>query len=138
MKSLSHLLLLLLVAFAVCGNMNAKGKHDKTIYAIAFGTSFNDSTVYLTNVLPLTDGTINAKSKFLDNRAEYTNQFKQYLDSIYPTHHTCAIFYDKNKKRLDKHLIKLRRRYQKEKQAKLTIIPTDAFKFRNPAVGQAK
>lgn len=138
MKLLSRLLLVLITTFTVCINLNAKNNHDKTIYAIAFGSSFNDSTVYLTAILPLTDGKINTKSKFLDHRAEYTNQFKQYLDATYPTHHTCAIFYDKKKKRLDKQLIKLRRRYQKDKQTKLTEVPINAFSFKSPLEAESE
>lgn len=58
---------LILICAIVSGNVSAANKKSD-IYAFGFSASFNDSTVYFTDIQLVKDVTIEHKSHFLENR----------------------------------------------------------------------
>ena len=58
--------LMLLIAMSVSAS-NKKA----TIYAFGFSASFNDSTIYFTDIQQIDNATIESKNNFLQNRTEY-------------------------------------------------------------------
>ena len=105
----------------------AKVKGEKAIYAFGFSQNFNDSTFFLSSIQELPGATI--KDKFLEHRNAYGNQLKAYLEQTYPGHETCAIFFSKKKKTMEKKYLKVRRHLLRQKRNKLIEIPAKDFKF---------
>lgn len=132
MKNVVRFISIIALLFVCIASVQAKDKSDKTIYAFAYGTCFNDSVVYVSAISELPEAVINSKTKFLENRQIYSNQFKQYLDALNQGHaHTCAVFFDKKKDTLMKTLAKLRRNTARSKKTvtKLVEIAEADFKF---------
>jgi len=132
MKPTITFILLILLALASTTPLQAKEKPANGVYAFAIGTCLSDSIVYISAITPLDSATINSKTKFLQDRKRYSNQFKMYLDLAYGKSHTCALFFSTKKDALEKKYVKIRHRYNKKEKDVLFIeIPADQFKFVN-------
>lgn len=98
-------------------NGNAKGYRPAKIYMFGFAASFNDSTVYLTDIQTVNAYLINNRTKFLANREDYSYQLRNYLQSngleAYPT---CITMFAENEKDATKKYLKLKERYEKSKK----------------------
>ena len=117
--------LMLLAAMSVSAS-NKKA----TIYAFGFSASFNDSTVYFTDVQQINNATIESKNNFLQNRTEYAEQLRDYFNSIGLEHRTCTISYGLTQKDAEKKLVKLRKRYSKGGRYKINYLNGSDFKFK--------
>lgn len=103
--------------------------HKNGVYMLGVSASFTDSLVLMTDIQHLADVALDKKG-FLGNRAAYSLQLKDYLETT--THlrnRTCFIFYSENKKSLEKRLSKLKSKYQKNKKVKLQMVDP-AFTFK--------
>ena len=98
-------------------NGNAKGYRPAKIYMFGFAASFNDSTVYLTDIQTVNAYLVNNRTKFLANREDYSYQLRNYLQSngleAYPT---CITIFAENEKEATKKYLKLKERYEKSKK----------------------
>lgn len=98
-------------------NGNAKGYRPAKIYMFGFAASFNDSTVYLTDIQTVNAYLVNNRTKFLANREDYSYQLRNYLQSngleAYPT---CITMFAENEKDVTKKYLKLKERYEKSKK----------------------
>ena len=98
-------------------NGNAKGHRPAKIYMFGFAASFNDSTVYLTDIQTVNAYLVNNRTKFLANREDYSYQLRNYLQSngleAYPT---CITMFAENEKDATKKYLKLKERYEKSKK----------------------
>jgi hypothetical protein len=98
-------------------NGNAKGYRPAKIYMFGFAASFNDSTVYLTDIQTVNAYLVNNRTKFLANREDYSYQLRNYLQSngleAYPT---CITMFAENEKDATKKFLKLKERYEKSKK----------------------
>lgn len=98
-------------------NGNAKGYRSAKIYMFGFAASFNDSTVYLTDIQTVNAYLVNNRTKFLANREDYSYQLRNYLQSngleAYPT---CITMFAENEKDATKKYLKLKERYEKSKK----------------------
>lgn len=98
-------------------NGNAKGYRPAKIYMFGFAASFNDSTVYLTDIQTVNAYLVNNRTKFLANREDYSYQLRNYLQSngleAYPT---CITMFAENEQDATKKYLKLKERYEKSKK----------------------
>lgn len=98
-------------------NGNAKGYRPAKIYMFGFAASFNDSTIYLTDIQTVNAYLVNNRTKFLANREDYSYQLRNYLQSngleAYPT---CITIFGENEKDATKKYLKLKERYEKSKK----------------------
>ncbi|MBF1638341.1 MAG: hypothetical protein HXO49_07390 [Prevotella sp.] len=98
-------------------NGNAKGYRPAKIYVFGFAASFNDSTIYLTDIQTVNAYLVNNRTKFLANREDYSYQLRNYLQSngleAYPT---CITMFAENEKDATKKYLKLKERYEKSKK----------------------
>lgn len=98
-------------------NGNAKGYRPAKIYMFGFAASFNDSTVYLTDIQTVNAYLVNNRTKFLANREDYSYQLRNYLQSngleAYPT---CITMFSENEKDATKKYLKLKEHYEKSKK----------------------
>lgn len=128
MKNILRIALVAFFGTLIAGNAQAKSK-EKQVYAFTFGTCFNDSVVYLSAISPVPDGVIESKTKFLNNRSAYSNQFKFFLDSKNGHPHTCAVFFSTKKEKLQKKYAKIRQKCNKNKKKQLAELPATDFVF---------
>ena len=129
MRIFAHRIFLVALALTLCLGAEAKKKQQKPVYLFGYGVALLDYTTYLSAVVTLYSATIDSKTKVLNSIVRYSNQFRSYLEALYESHVTCAVFYDKSKAKLEKKYLKIRRRVNEDKSLKLTEIPANEFKF---------
>ncbi len=112
-------LALVLTAFAV--SAQAKPIQPAHVYMFGFAGSFKDSVVYITEIEDVKGAWIDSKSKFLLNRSDYSYQLKMHMtDQYQQPERVCVVFYATSKKKIEKKLKKLRKKYKE-----LTPLPTE-------------
>lgn len=121
-------ILFALVALCAALQVSARDR-QQSIYMFAYGTSFNDSTIYLSTVEVVKNATLEQKTNFLNNRLSYSNAFKQFLDVKYSGIHTTAVFFDVKREKLEKMYLKIRRNTQKSRTMRLVEVPASDFRF---------
>lgn len=110
MKLAKYLLLAALVATA--GVAGAKEKRMPRVYMYGFSASFTDSTIYFTNVQAIDSVWIDTKTDFLLGRENYSIQLKNMLaNERGEKNRTCVVFYGTSKGKVEKDLVKLRKKY---------------------------
>lgn len=121
-------ILFALVALCAALQVSARDR-QQSIYMFAYGTSFNDSTIYLSTVEVVKNATLEQKTNFLNNRLSYSNAFKQILDVKYSGIHTTAVFFNVKREKLEKMYLKIRRNTQKSRTMRLVEVPASDFRF---------
>lgn len=121
-------ILFALVALFAALQVSARDR-QQSIYMFAYGTSFNDSTIYLSTVEVVKNATLEQKTNFLNNRLSYSNAFKQFLDVKYSGIHTTAVFFNVKREKLEKMYLKIRRNTQKSRTMRLVEVPASDFRF---------
>lgn len=121
-------ILFALVALCAALQVSARDR-QQSIYMFAYGTSFNDSTIYLSTVEVVKKATLEQKTNFLNNRLSYSNSFKQFLDVKYSGIHTTAVFFNVKREKLEKMYLKIRRNTQKSRTMRLVEVPASDFRF---------
>ncbi len=121
-------ILFALVALCAALQVSARDR-QQSIYMFAYGTSFNDSTIYLSTVEVVENATLEQKTNFLNNRLSYSNAFKQFLDVKYSGIHTTAVFFNVKREKLEKMYLKIRRNAQKSRTMRLVEVPASDFRF---------
>lgn len=107
-KTLVSIAVLMICAMS----LQAKGEM-KTIYMYGFAASFNDSTVYFTDVHRVDSAWIDTKTKFLMSRENYSAQLSNYLEKLGEKNMVCVASFAKNEKKAKKKLQKMVARYSK-------------------------
>lgn len=93
----------------------AYGKAKQTpVYLFGLAASFNDSTVFVTDIQKLDNAWVDQRTKFLMSRQEYSYQLRDYLATIGLPHMTCITFYALDKKKAEKKMASLMKRYTKK------------------------
>ena len=124
------LMRILFAVVALCAALQVSARdRQQSIYMFAYGTSFNDSTIYLSTVEVVKNATLEQKTNFLNNRLSYSNAFKQFLDVKYSGIHTTAVFFNVKREKLEKMYLKIRRNTQKSKAMRLVEVPVSDFRF---------
>lgn len=121
-------ILFALVVLCAALQVSARDR-QQSIYMFAYGTSFNDSTIYLSTVEVVKNATLEQKTNFLNNRLSYSNAFKQFLDVKYSGIHTTAVFFNVKREKLEKMYLKIRRNTQKSRTMRLVEVPASDFRF---------
>ena len=103
-----------LAALVLCSGLaiqvSAKNKVEPR-YLFGFSASFADSTVYFTDIQKVDSSWIDSKTKFLLGRDEYAGQLKRYFASQNNPNRTCVVFFDKDIKKAERKLRKLKEIY---------------------------
>ena len=106
----------LFLAMSTFGTTMAKEVMVPKMYMFAFAASFTDTIVYFTNVMEVDSVWVQSKSKFLIGRENYSRQFRDFLsEKKQMPHRTCIVVYHKNRKKLEKKYLKMKRLYTKSK-----------------------
>ena len=100
---LRQVLIIAVLLLGWVNSSNAKGYKPAKVYMFGFAASFNDSTVYMTNIQKVDAYLANDRTKFLANREDYSYQLRYYLQNnglvSYPTCVTMKNKYEKGKKK---------------------------------------
>ena len=114
----------------LCLSTQAKSKTTK-IYVFGFAASFNDSTVYFTDIQYIDQAQLTGKGNFLAGRNSYSNQLRDYLAGQGMEHRTCIVSYAKKQKDAQKKYDKMMSRYLKGKKGAViyNVKRLDADKF---------
>lgn len=136
MHFISRFSLVLLAASLALAASAQKNTNAAGLHVFGVGTSFNDSTVYISAPQFLPEATLQAKTGFMVNRAKYAFQMKTYLEANYFANETCAVFFGKTHKKIEKKYLKVRRRLLK-RGVRIVELPENEFSFQYiPAPGQ--
>lgn len=101
----------LMIAFFTASNAEAKDVRSK-IYIYGFAASFNDSTVYFTDIQEVDSAWVTGKANFLVGRDNYSYQLRDYLQNkMSKSHPTCMVVYALKRSDCEKKYIKMKRRY---------------------------
>ena len=129
--------ILTLILLISCLATTAKtGSIPAKVYMFGFAASFNDSTVYFTEIQEIDVFLVNNRTRFLVNRDDYSYQFRDFLQQTgieaYPT---CVTFYSQNKNSLMRKFQKMQNRYvvKPKRKFKVRNIPENAFLFKTVA-----
>ena len=122
-------LLLLAVSFQ-CSAEN----HARKVFMFGFAASFNDSTVYFTDIQEVDSVWLETKNKFLYSRDNYSYQLKDHLKEIGQEHATCLVVFAEKKKDAEKKYVKMRKRYVSNKKGQhlynIKYINANDFRFK--------
>lgn len=112
--------------------MAAKKKVEDKMYMFGFSASFKDSTVFFTDVQEVEKVWFDTKDKFLLGREFYSTQLKDYLSKKrqLPAR-TCIVMFDRNQKKAEKKLLKMKRLYTVKAKGKYEVqyLGPEDFKF---------
>lgn len=131
MKSYKNLIMAVAVMI-ICGwtiNASAKLKCVPKLYAFGFAASFNDSTVYFTDIQEIDSAWINDKNDFLVSRDNYSYQLKNYFTSLGLEHRTCVISFALKRKDIEKKYKKMKNKYVKAGNYDIKSVSTNDFHF---------
>lgn len=126
MKIRMTLTILLLIAFSTV--LSAANKKSK-IYIYGFSASFNDSTVYFTEIQELDSAWTDQKTDFLYSRDNYSYQLRDYLKTQGVDHPTCITSYGLKRKDAEKKYTRLRKKYTTGGQYTVRYITANEFQF---------
>lgn len=118
-----------LLLIATTTTASAKNKCVPVIYAYGFAASFNDSTVYFTEIQELKNVWLNSKNNFLIQRENYSNQFRDYLAGQGKTNRTCIISYALKRSDIEKRFVKMKRKYVNMANYDIKYVNPSEFRF---------
>ncbi|MBR5440378.1 MAG: hypothetical protein IKV37_02305 [Prevotella sp.] len=103
------------------------------VFMFGFASSFNDSTVYLTDIQTIDTAWIDTRSNFIYGRQDFSYQFAEHLRSNENPYPTAIIVFAEKRKDIEKKFLKLRKRYTNPKKGVFTIksIDTNTFRFKS-------
>lgn len=128
--ALALIVMMVMPTFAAQKDKKAKADEPTRIYMYGVSVNFNDSVVYMTDLLHLDSMVINSDAS-ITGYSSYSLQMKVYLEgTMGEIDRTCAVLYSADKKKLEKKYMKMRKKYQADKSILLKFIGADAFQFR--------
>ena len=131
MKKIVYIIIAVL-CMATTARVMAKG--DDTVaprmYVFGVSTSFNDSTVFFTEIMELDSAWVEAKTGFIVGRDNYSYQLRDHLASKGYPKRTCIFVYDQSLKKATKKYDKLKSRYVKKGGNDILLIDKSEFAFK--------
>lgn len=107
---------------------NALNKQE-TLYVYGIATTFNDSTVYFTELQQMSDTWVDTKTGFLYSRDNYSYQLRDYLKTQGVPHPTCVTMFSKTRKEAEKKYIALKKKYTTKGQYDIKYITAHNFAY---------
>lgn len=119
MKTMKYLILLCAICTMTVFNIStaqAKNRLVPKMYMFGFSASFNDSTVYLTDIQEVDSAWVDEKTNFLQGRDIYGQQLKDYLAASMQPDRICFVIYAEKRKDIEKEYVKMKRLYTKKRK----------------------
>jgi hypothetical protein len=126
--------LTLAIAMMAAGATNVQAQNIKVPHAYMFGfvASFNDSTVYFTNIQQVDSVWVTKKKKMLAGRNNYSYQLREFFaQKRNMPNRTCVVVANTNRKKVEKKYIKMKNKYlvKSKKPYDVRNIADSDFKF---------
>ncbi len=121
----------LIAALTLSASISFALNKPTRLYVYGFAATFNDSTVYFTNIEEIDTAWVDTKSKFLYSRDNYSYQFRDYLKSQGVAHPTCITGYATSRKEAEKKYTALKRRYTSKGKYNIKYVTESEFRY-NP------
>lgn len=120
-------------------SITAKGGEElaSKMYVFGVSTSFNDSTVFFTEIMELEGAWVESKTGFIVSRDNYSYQLRDHLASKGYPKRTCIFISGKNLKDVTKKYDKLKSRFVKKGGADILLIDKSEFTFKPIAAIQS-
>lgn len=99
------------------------------LYICGLATSFNDSTVYFTEIQKVDSAYIDSKTDFLYSRDNYSYQLREHVEKGGVKHPTCITIFAKKRKDIDKKYAALKKRYATKGRYDVKYIPQSEFAY---------
>jgi len=112
-------------------DVSAKNKFVDKIYAFGIAASFNDSTVYFTDIQQVDSVWMENKTKFLVDRSSYSHQLRDYLARKGQQHRTCTFVYALNVKDITKKYLSMKHKYVKSGNFDIKTVDAIDFSFKS-------
>ena len=106
--------LMIAIALMAAGTMKVQAQDVKVPQAYMFGfvASFNDSTVYFTNIQQVDNAWVTKKKQFLAGRNQYSNQLREFFaEKRNMRNRTCVVIANVDRKKVEKKYIKMKNKY---------------------------
>lgn len=132
MKLFKHLFFA--ITLMAVGTMKVQAQDVKVPHAYMFGfvASFNDSTVYFTNIQKVDSVWVTKKKKFLSGRNQYSYQLRNFFsETRNMPNRTCVVIANVDRKKLEKKYIKMKNKYlvKSKKPYDVRNVAESDFKF---------
>lgn len=121
-----YILTLTAIVFAL--SMQA-GNKQLGVHIFGFATSFNDSTIYFTEI-QYVDSAYMGKANMLLGRENYSYQLQNYLQTKGVKHAICITTFAKKQEQIEKKYLKMRKRYEKNSKFNIKFIPLNNFLYK--------
>lgn len=109
--------------------VSAKDKEVSKVYMFGFAASFNDSTIYITDIQEIKGAYVAERTKFLVNRDEYSYQLRNYLQGQGNAFPTCITSYAYDRKTIEKKFAKIKKRYIDKNKGHYIIVNISKEQF---------
>lgn len=119
---------LTIMALALTAMAHATNKCSR-LYMYGLVTSFNDSTVYFTDIQVVDSAWVDKKTGFLYSRDNYSYQLRQYMKEHGVEHPTCVTSYAPKRKDVEKKYAAIKKKYTKKGGYTLKYITLSDFTF---------
>lgn len=124
----------LAILLMAAGSMNVQAQNVKVPHAYMFGfvASFNDSTVYFTNIQQVDSVWVTKKKEMLAGRNHYSYQLREFFTQQRNSpNRTCVVIANTNRKKVEKKYIKMKNKYlvKSKKPYDVRNIADTDFKF---------
>lgn len=91
---------------------SAEAKQAERIYIFGLAASFNDSTVYLTEIFEADSAMLEpGRAHFLANRSGYSHQLRTYFMNRGDKDRTCVTYWSRSRKDIEKQYAKVKKIY---------------------------
>ena len=117
------------LALAFVPAMMTAAQKETTLFVYGFAASFNDSTVYFTDVQQIDKAWADSKTGFLYSRDNYSYQLRENLQARGIQHPTCITVYGKTRKEVEKKYVNMKKRYTTNGRYDVKYIPSNEFRF---------
>lgn len=107
----------------------AQNMPPKKVFMFGFAQSFNDSTVYFTDIQVVDSAYIEHKTKFLAERENYSYQLKSYLENKGKRNMVCGTSFAETRKDIEKKYMKMKQRYGNRGHYSIQYINENEMKF---------
>ena len=126
--------LMIAIALMAAGTMKVQAQDVKVPQAYMFGfvASFNDSTVYFTNIQQVDNAWVTKKKQFLAGRNQYSIQLREFFaNQRNMPNRTCVVIANVDRKKLEKKYIRMKNKYlvKSKKPYDVRNISESDFKF---------
>lgn len=98
-------------------------------YICGFATSFNDSTVYFTDIQYMDSTYTDSKTGFLYSRDNYSYQLRGHMQKNGVANPTCITFFSKKRKDVEKKYAALKQRYATKGRYDVKYLLASDFAF---------